>query len=104
MMGELYYYRKQVIEIFDCEDDFLTQLESEDLIRSVRVESLPERVYTPEQMERIRIIRNLTHELDVNLAGVEVIMAMRENMIQMQGQFNEILESLVKELKTRMPS
>jgi MerR family transcriptional regulator, heat shock protein HspR len=104
MMGELYYYRRQVIEIFECEHDFLNELEREELIRPVQVESIPEQVYTPEQVERIRIIRNLTHDLDVNLAGVEVIMAMRENMIQMQGQFYEILESLVRELKTRMPS
>jgi MerR family transcriptional regulator, heat shock protein HspR len=104
MMGELYYYRKQVIEIFECEDDFLNELEQEDLIRPVRVESASEQVYTPDQVERIRIIRNLTLDLDVNLAGVEVILAMRDNMIQMQGQFYEILESLVRELKTRMPS
>ncbi len=103
-MGESYYYKKQVIEIFDCEEDFLSELEEEDLISSIRVESLSERVYPPEQVERIRIIRNLMRDLDVNMAGVEVIMAMRENMIQMQGQFYQILESLVQELKTRMPS
>jgi hypothetical protein len=39
----------------------------------------------------------------VNLAGVEVIMEMRENLIRMQRQFDQILETLVKELKTRLP-
>ena len=66
-------------------------------------ESTSERVFPPDQVERIRIIDNLVNDLEVNLAGVEVIMEMRENLIRMQRQFDQILETLVKELKTRLP-
>jgi MerR family transcriptional regulator, heat shock protein HspR len=99
-----YYYRKQIIEIFQCDETFLDELEREDLVRSIEVQSYEEPVYTPEQVEKIRIINGLIQELDVNLPGVEVILSMRENMINMQKQFHQILQALVTELKTRMPS
>ncbi len=36
------------------------------------------RLYSQEDIERVRLIQRLTHELGVNLAGVEVILNMRE--------------------------
>lgn len=101
-MPEQFYRKQQIVEIFECNDDFLRQLEEEELIHSDRIESVPEPVYLPDQVERIRIIHNLTNKLDVNLAGAEVIITMRENMIRMQRQFELILEELIRELKTRM--
>jgi MerR family transcriptional regulator/heat shock protein HspR len=102
-MAVTYYYRKQVIEIFEVDESFLDTLEAEDLVHAVQEESTSERVFPPDQVERIRIINNLVNDLEVNLAGVEVIMEMRENLIRMQRQFDQILETLVKELKTRLP-
>jgi MerR family transcriptional regulator, heat shock protein HspR len=104
MPAQEFYFRRQIIEIFECDEDFLRELEEEDLINPVTTGSAPEPVFPPDQVERIRIIYNLMHELDVNLAGVEVILEMRENMIQMQRQFDKILEGLVRELKQRIPS
>lgn len=101
-MAPHYYYRRQIIEIFECDEGFLDRLEAEDLIHSIEEESEPEPVFPPDQVERIRIINNLMQDLDVNLPGVEVILAMRENMIRMQRQFDEILDVLVQELKGRM--
>ncbi len=101
-MSDQYFRKEQIVEIFKCNDDFLRQLEEEELVHSDEVESVSEPVYLPDQVERIRIIRTLTHELDVNLAGAEVIISMRENMIRMQRQFELILEELVRELKTRL--
>ncbi len=101
-MPEQFYYRRQVIEIFDCDEEFLNELEQEQLIESTPEQTGNEIGYTPDQMERLRVIRSLVKELDVNLAGVEVILGMRENMIRMQKQFDQILESLVNELKVRI--
>jgi MerR family transcriptional regulator/heat shock protein HspR len=103
VMALTYYYRKQVIEIFEVDESFLDILEAEDLVHPVQEESTREKVFPPDQVERIRIINNLVNDLEVNLAGVEVIMEMRENLIRMQRQFDQILESLVRELKTRLP-
>lgn len=101
-MEQHYYHRKQVIEFFSFDEAFLDILEAEELVRSVEVESCEERVFPADQVERLRIIYNLVEELDVNLPGVEVILSMRENMILMQQQFQQILETLAKELKSRL--
>jgi MerR family transcriptional regulator, heat shock protein HspR len=102
-MAQDYYYKREVIEIFQCDEGFLDLLVDEDLVRPVSIEQHSEAVFTPEELERVRIIKNLIQELDVNIPGVEVILSMRENMILMQNQFYEILETLVKELKHRLP-
>ena len=101
-MAQQYYLRRQVIETFGFEEDFLVELETEELIYTVKVDTTPERVYPPDQFERLRVIYNLINDLDVNLPGVEVILGMRENMIRMQKQFDSILETLVQELKGRL--
>ncbi|MEW6140054.1 MAG: chaperone modulator CbpM [Thermodesulfobacteriota bacterium] len=100
-MAQNYYRREQVIEILKIEEQFLDELEAEELVRPQALSSR-ERVFSPDQVERIRIIANLVRQLDVNLAGCEVILEMRENMIRMQRQFDEILSCLVDELKRRL--
>lgn len=102
-MAQEYYYKKQVVEIFEFDEDFLERLEAEELIHAVELAPGHEPVFPMAEVERIRIISNLMHDLEVNLPGVEVIMGMRENMILMQRQFDRILEILVQELKGRIP-
>ena len=52
------------------------------------------RLYTDEDIARLEIILQLTRELGVNLAGVEIILNMREKMDQMQAEFNRFFEML----------
>ena len=47
----------------------------------------------------MRVARLLIEEMGVNLEGAEVALNMREQMIAMQRQFNEILRLLGHELK-----
>jgi MerR family transcriptional regulator, heat shock protein HspR len=103
-MTQDFFYRRQIIEIFEIDESFLRRLEDEELVHPVEVESVSEDVFPAEEVERIRIIHNLVSELEVNLPGVEVILEMRENMIRMQHQFNVILEALIKQLKERFDS
>ena len=49
------------------------------------------RLYSEEDLHRLEIILTLTRELGVNLAGVEVILNMREKMEKMQGQVEEMI-------------
>lgn len=100
-MTQDFFYRRQIIEILEIDESFLRRLEDEELVHAIPMESASEHVFPVEELERIRIINNLVNELDVNLPGVEVILEMRENMIRMQQQFNAILETLIRELKTR---
>jgi MerR family transcriptional regulator/heat shock protein HspR len=49
------------------------------------------RLYTDEDLQRLEVILTLTRELGVNLAGVEVILNMREKMEKMQQQVEEMI-------------
>ena len=50
------------------------------------------RLYTDEDLKRLEVILTLTRELGVNLAGVEVILNMREKMEKLQEQVEEMIE------------
>jgi MerR family transcriptional regulator/heat shock protein HspR len=59
------------------------------------------RLYTEEDLERLEVILHLTRDLGVNLAGVEIILNMRQKMSAMQGQIEEFVQSLNLELANR---
>jgi MerR family transcriptional regulator/heat shock protein HspR len=60
------------------------------------------RLYTDEDLERLEVILQLTRELGVNLAGVEIILNMREKMAAMQKQIEEFVATLNKEIVTQL--
>jgi MerR family transcriptional regulator/heat shock protein HspR len=60
------------------------------------------RYYTPEDIEKIQQIRRLINELGVNLAGVEVVLNMREQMESMQAEFEETVSRLRAEYETEV--
>ena len=55
------------------------------------------RMYSEEDVERIRTILNLTREMGVNLAGVEVILTMRERMQKLQEEMDRIMHDMREE-------
>lgn len=52
------------------------------------------RYYSPQDIEKIQQIRRLIEDLGVNLAGVEVILNMRDQMEKMHDDFTQELEHL----------
>ena len=56
------------------------------------------RLYTDEDLERLEVILNLTRELGVNLAGIEIILNMRDKMGQMQTQMEAFIEFVRSEV------
>ncbi len=50
------------------------------------------RLYTDSDLERLEVILNLTRELGVNLAGIEIILNMRDKMGEMQSQMEEFIK------------
>jgi len=80
---------------------FLDSLESEGLIH-VKHPLDGEAVISAEDADRARVALLLTGEMDVNLAGVEVIINMRESMLAMQRQFADILDALVEEMRRKL--
>lgn len=62
------------------------------------------RLYTDEDLKRLEIILTLTRELGVNLAGVEVILNMREKMEKMQKQVEEMIEFVREQISPSVAS
>jgi MerR family transcriptional regulator, heat shock protein HspR len=50
------------------------------------------RLYTDQDLERLEVILNLTRELGVNLAGIEIILNMRDKMADMQSQMEAFIK------------
>ncbi len=96
-MGRKFLRLSEVIEICGVDERFLHQLEQEAVIRPVIRRK--QKLYSPDQVERVRVARLLIEEMGVNLAGAEVALHMREQMIAMQRQFNQLLRLIGEELK-----
>jgi len=56
------------------------------------------RLYTGEDLERLEVILTLTREMGVNLAGIEIILNMRERMGEMQKQMEDFVHFVQEEL------
>jgi MerR family transcriptional regulator, heat shock protein HspR len=56
------------------------------------------RLYTEGDLERLEVILTLTRDLGVNLAGVEVILNMREKMEKMQREVEEMINFVREQL------
>jgi MerR family transcriptional regulator/heat shock protein HspR len=80
-----------VAERYDIHPQTLRLYEREGLIKPVRSAGNT-RLYDEEALRRLEIILTLTRELGVNLAGVEVILNMKERMDQMQGEVDRMLD------------
>jgi MerR family transcriptional regulator/heat shock protein HspR len=50
------------------------------------------RLYTQQDLEQLETILNLTRDLGVNLAGVEIILNMRQRMEEMQKEMQAFVE------------
>lgn len=89
------YMISVVAEMFDVHPQTLRTYEREGLIRPSRTEGNT-RLYSEEDLERIDLILRLTNELGVNLAGVEVILNMRDRMEQMRREAAEAFEAVFR--------
>jgi MerR family transcriptional regulator/heat shock protein HspR len=96
-MARRYLRITEVIKICGVDEKFVTDLEQERIVQPVIRRNL--KVYTPDQVDRVRVARLLIEEMGVNMEGAEVALHMREQMIAMQRQFNELLRLLRQQLK-----
>src|SRR5437764_12781890 len=90
------YMISAVAEQYEIHPQTLRLYEREGLLKPSRSEGNT-RLYTPDDLVRLEVILHLTRDLGVNLAGVEIILNMREKMGQMQAQIQEFISSLNSE-------
>src|SRR5258708_15057432 len=89
-----------VAERYRIHPQTLRLYEREGLIKPAR-SSGNTRLYDEEAIHRLEIILALTRDLGVNLAGVHVILNMKEHMEQMQGEVDRLLEYVRREAQER---
>jgi MerR family transcriptional regulator/heat shock protein HspR len=89
-----------VAERYSIHPQTLRLYEREGLLKPAR-SSGNTRLYDEEAVRRLEIILALTRDLGVNLAGVEVILNMKERMEQMQGEVDRLLDYVRREARER---
>ena len=94
------YMISSVAEQYEIHPQTLRLYEREGLLKPSRSEGNT-RLYTADDLERLEVILHLTRELGVNLAGVEIVLNMREKMAEMQAQIEEFVATLNRELVAR---
>ena len=94
------YMISSVAEQYAIHPQTLRLYEREGLLKPSRSDGNT-RLYTDGDLERLEVILHLTRELGVNLAGVEIILNMREKMAEMQVQIEDFVTTLNRELVAR---
>jgi MerR family transcriptional regulator, heat shock protein HspR len=90
------YMISAVAEQYQIHPQTLRLYEREGLLMPSRSEGNT-RLYTDDDLERLEVILKLTRDLGVNLAGVEIILNMREKMAAMQEQIEQFVSTLNQE-------
>jgi MerR family transcriptional regulator/heat shock protein HspR len=91
------YMISVVAEMFSIHPQTLRTYEREGLVKPSRTVGNT-RLYSQEDVERIEMITRLTRDLGVNLAGVEVVLNMRDRMEEMERQMEEGIRVLRAQL------
>ena len=89
-----------VAEMLDIHPQTLRLYEREGLVVPQRTDGNT-RLYSQEDIDKLRRVLRLTRELGVNLAGVEVILTMREKMEQMQEMMEQLIYYVQVELQKK---
>ena len=90
------YMISVVSELLGVHPQTLRLYEREGFVRPSRTEG-GVRLYSQGDVEQIKMVLRLTRELGVNLAGVEVILSMREKMEKLQDEMEKNMERMREE-------
>jgi MerR family transcriptional regulator/heat shock protein HspR len=92
-----FYMISVVAKNYGIHPQTLRLYEREGLLKPSRTEGNT-RLYSEEDLRQLEVILNLTRDLGVNLAGVEIIQNMRRKMEQMQAEVSEFVSYVRQEL------
>jgi MerR family transcriptional regulator/heat shock protein HspR len=95
--GQAYYMISVVAQRYNIHPQTLRLYEREGLLKPSRTEGNT-RLYSEKDLEQLETILSLTRDLGVNLAGVEIILNMRQRLEAMQLEVNEFMEYVRHEL------
>lgn len=95
------YMISSVAEMYEIHPQTLRLYEREGLLRPSRSEGNT-RLYTDEDLERLEFILNLARDLGVNIAGIAIVLQMRERMEEMNRQMQGFVDYVRTEMLSRM--
>jgi MerR family transcriptional regulator/heat shock protein HspR len=95
------YMISAVAEMYEIHPQTLRMYEREGLLKPSRTEGNT-RLYTDEDLERLEFILNLARDLGVNIAGIAIILQMRERMEEMNRQMQSFVDYVRTEMLTHM--
>ena len=90
-----------VAEMYDIHPQTLRLYEREGLLRPSRSDGNT-RLYTDEDLERLEFILNLARDLGVNIAGIAIVLQMRERMEEMNRQMQGFVDYVRTEMLSKM--
>ena len=94
------YMISSVAEMYEIHPQTLRLYEREGLLKPSRTDGNT-RLYTDEDLERLEFILNLARDLGVNIAGIAIILQMRERMEEMNRQMQNFVDYVRSEMLTR---
>jgi MerR family transcriptional regulator/heat shock protein HspR len=92
-----YYMISVVSKAYGIHPQTLRLYEREGLLKPSRTDGNT-RLYSEADLKQLEVILNLTRDLGVNLAGVEIVLNMRRKMEQVQGEVGEFVSWVRQEL------
>ena len=91
------YMISAVAELYKLHPQTLRLYERVGLLKPSRSQGNT-RLYTDSDLERLDVILTLARDMGVNLAGIEIILNMREKMVEMERQMTEFATVVQQEL------
>jgi len=91
-----YHHISTVARKYNIHPQTLRLYEREGLLKPSRSEGNT-RLYSDKDLKQLELILDITRDLGVNLAGVEVILNMRKKIERIEAEVNEFLEYIKKE-------
>jgi len=95
------YMISAVAEMYGIHPQTLRLYEREGLLKPSRTEGNT-RLYTEEDLQRLEFILSLARDLGVNIAGIAIILQMRERMEDMNRHMQEFVRFVQQEVATRV--
>jgi MerR family transcriptional regulator/heat shock protein HspR len=97
------YMISAVAELYKLHPQTLRLYERVGLLKPSRSQGNT-RLYTDSDLERLEVILRLARDMGVNLAGIEIILNMREKMMEMEqvmGEFAQVVQQELSRLASR---
>jgi len=89
------YLISVVATMLNIHPQTLRQYEREGLVEPSRTQGRM-RLYSQRDIDRMKLILRLTRQMGVNLAGVDIVLQLKEQIDQMQEEIEQLREELSK--------